>query len=206
MKLFGNRRHGTGKFFALGLGFAALLGTSACDEDLLNPMAARQPKVQAYGPSDFYTDGMSMRQPPPGTVPRQRITGNKALTTGRQGTELVTTIPMKVDEPFMRLGQKRYNITCGTCHGPLGDGDSIVARQMSLKPPPSLMLFADRPVGYLFEVATQGHGLMAAYATELTVKERWAVVAYVKALQRSATATLAEAPPAERARLEKETP
>ncbi|HEY0713245.1 MAG TPA: cytochrome c [Polyangia bacterium] len=201
MKFPGNARTS----LAFGLGLTALVA-SGCDEDLLNPMAARQPKVGAYGPSDFYTDGMSMRQPPPGTVPRQRLTGNPGLTSGREGTNLVTTIPIKVDDALMRLGQKRYNITCGTCHGPLGDGDSIVARQMSLKPPPSLMLFADRPAGYIFEVATQGHGLMAAYAAEMTVKERWAVVAYVKALQRAATATLAEAPAADRARLEKETP
>jgi mono/diheme cytochrome c family protein len=77
---------------------------------------------------------------------------------------------------------------------------------MALKPPPSLMNFADRPVGYIFEVATFGHGLMASYAAELPIKERWAVVAYVRALQRSRTATLEQAPVAERTRLEKETP
>jgi len=183
----------------------ALLG-SGCDEDAINPMAARQPKVKYYDGSEFYQDGMAMREPPVGTVPRERITGNPGLTTGREGQNYVTTFPIKVDEPFMRLGQKRYNITCGTCHGPLGDGDSIVAKQMSLKPPPSLMDFADRPVGYLFEVATKGHGLMAAYATELPVPERWAVVAYVRALQTARTATLDRVPLAERGRLEKETP
>jgi mono/diheme cytochrome c family protein len=182
------------------------LGAAGCDEDALNPMAARQPKVRAYGPSDFYSDGIGMRAPPQGTVPRQRITGDAALTSGKQGANFVSAFPVKVDEALMKLGQKRYNITCGTCHGPAGDGDSIVARQMSLKPPPSLMLFADRPVGYIFEVATKGHGLMASYAAELPIKERWAVVAYVRALQRASTATLAEAPAEERARLEKEAP
>jgi mono/diheme cytochrome c family protein len=182
------------------------VGVTGCDEDTLNPMAARQARVNAYSGSDFYDDGLGMRQPPPGTVPRQRVTGNPGLSTGRQGPNFVTTFPVKVDEALLRLGQKRYNITCGTCHGPLGDGESIVAKQMALKPPPSLMDFANRPVGYIFEVATQGHGLMASYAAELTVKERWAVVAYVRALQRSRTATLAEAPAAERERLEKEAP
>jgi mono/diheme cytochrome c family protein len=146
---------------------------------------------------------MGMRQLPPGTVPRERITGDSGLTTGKVGANFVTSFPVKVDEPLLRLGQKRYNITCGTCHGPLGDGDSIVARQMALKAPPSLMNFADRPIGYIFEVATQGHGLMASYAAELPIKERWAVVAYVRALQRSRTATLEQAPVAERDRLEK---
>lgn len=190
----------------LGLGLTVLAGAAGCDEDLLNPMAARQPKLGPYAGSDFYADGMGMRQPPAGTVPRERITGNSALTSGRQGANLVTAFPVKIDEGMMRLGQKRYNITCGTCHGPLGDGDSIVARQMALKTPPSLMLFADRPVGYIYEVITKGHGLMASYAAELTVQERWAVVAYVKALQRSQMATLAEVPAADRAGLEKETP
>jgi mono/diheme cytochrome c family protein len=192
------------KLLVLGLvGLAALTG---CDEDAINPMAARQPRVSAYGVSDFYADGMGMRAPPEGTVPRQRITGNPAFTTGRDGAQLVTSFPIKVDEAFMRLGQRRYNITCGTCHGPLGDGDSIVASQMALKPPPSLMLFADRPVGYIFEVASKGHGLMAGYAAELSVPERWAVVAYVRALQNARSATLDRVPVAERARLEKETP
>jgi mono/diheme cytochrome c family protein len=182
------------------------LGGLGCDEDALNPMAARQPSIRPYGGSEFFSDGIGMRAPPPGTVPRQRITGDAALTSGKQGTAYVTNFPIKVDEALMRLGQKRYNITCGTCHGPAGDGVSIVARQMALKPPPALALFADRPIGYIFEVATKGHGLMASYAAELPIKERWAVVAYVRALQRARTATLAEAPPEDRARLEKEAP
>jgi hypothetical protein len=190
----------------LSLAVTVTVGVAGCDEDAINPMAARQPKVNPYSASDFYQDGMAMREPPVGTVPRQRITGNPGLTTGREGAGYVTTFPIKVDEGFMRLGQKRYNITCGTCHGPLGDGDSIVAKQMSLKPPPSLMDFADRPIGYIFEVATKGHGLMASYATELPVPERWAVVAYVRALQTARTATLDRVPLAERTRLEKETP
>jgi mono/diheme cytochrome c family protein len=198
------------KFQLAPLAVASLLAASftaaGCDEDALNPMSARQPRIAAYGGSDFYADGMGMRQLPPGTVPRERITGDSGLTSGKVGANFVTTFPVKVDEALLRLGQKRYNITCGTCHGPLGDGDSIVAKQMSLKAPPSLMTFADRPVGYIFEVATFGHGLMASYAAELPIKERWAVVAYVRALQRSRTATLEQAPVAERARLEKETP
>ena len=204
MKDLTNRLVRTVVFAGLALG--ALAPLAGCDEDAINPMAARQPRVNFYSGSDFYSDGLGMRAPPPGTVPRQRITGNPGFTTGREGKNYVTTFPIKVDDAFMRLGQKRYNITCGTCHGPLGDGDSIVARQMALKPPPSLMLFSDRPVGYIFEVASKGHGLMAHYAAELTVPERWAVVAYVRALQLSRSATLAEVPLARRAELEKETP
>jgi mono/diheme cytochrome c family protein len=187
---------------------AALIWVAAigCDEDTINPMAARQPRVSAYGGSDFYSDGMGMRSPPAGTVPRQRVTGNPGLTSGKQGKEYSNVFPLRLDEPLMRLGQKRYNVICATCHGPLGDGDSIVARQMSLRPPPSLMDYTNRPTGYLFEVITKGHGLMASYEAELPLPERWAVVAYVRALQVSRTATLDKAPLAERTRLEKETP
>jgi mono/diheme cytochrome c family protein len=191
------------------LSFALLLAavaTAGCDEDLINPMAHRQPKVNNYGPSDFFQDGIGMRAPPVGTVPRQRITGLPGATTGKEGTNYVTSFPIRVDEQLVRLGQRRYNITCGTCHGPLGDGDSIVGKQMALKPPPSLVDFKDRPIGYIFEVATKGHGLMASYAAELPVRERWAVVAYVKALQTARSATLDRAPVAERSRLEKESP
>jgi mono/diheme cytochrome c family protein len=188
----------------------ACLAVGACDEDAINPMAARQPRVNAYSPSAFYDDGLGMRHPPAGTVPRERVIGNPGLTTGKQataqGTAVLTTFPIRVDDTLIRIGQKRYNVICGTCHGPLGDGDSIVGRQMALRPPPSLVDYASRPVGYLFEVITKGHGLMANYAAELTVAERWAVVAYVRALQLSRTATLDRAPLAERARLEKEAP
>jgi mono/diheme cytochrome c family protein len=169
-------------------------------------MAARQPRVGAYSPSEFYSDGMGMREPPQGTVPRQRITGNPGMTSGKQGAVYTNVFPMRVDEALLRVGQKRYDIICGTCHGPLGDGDSIVARQMSLRPPPSLIDYANRPTGYVYEVISKGHGLMASYAAELTVPERWAVVAYVRALQISRSATLDKAPLAERTRLEKETP
>jgi mono/diheme cytochrome c family protein len=169
-------------------------------------MAHRQEKVGSYSHSDFYQDGIAMRAPPAGTVPRQRITGLPGATSGKEGNNYVTSFPIRVDEQLLRLGQRRYNITCGTCHGPLGDGDSIVGRQMALKPPPNLVDFKDRPIGYIFEVATKGHGLMASYAAELPVRERWAVVAYVRALQAARSATLDRAPVAERSRLEKESP
>jgi mono/diheme cytochrome c family protein len=177
---------------------------------MINPMAGRQPRVGNYSPSDFYSDGLGMREPPVGTVPRQRIIGGAMLTIGKEGigkdAVYTTTFPVRLDEQMLKLGQKRFTIICATCHGPLGDGDSIVARQMALRPPPSLIDYANRPVGYLFEVVSKGHGLMANYAAELPVPERWAVVAYVRALQIARTATLDKAPLAERSRLEKETP
>jgi hypothetical protein len=190
-------------------GFAA----TACDENILDPMADRQRKALRYKQSSFYDDGLSMRAPPAGTVPRERITLNPRLTTGREpdgpmqpnGEPLpvyATNIPVPLTRKLLDLGRKRYDITCGTCHGVLGDGDSIVARQMSLRPPPSLHKYVDRPAGYIYEVATKGFGMMASYAAELTVEERWAVVAYIRALQLSQMTAAAELPPAERQKIE----
>jgi hypothetical protein len=193
--------------------FALVLGASACDENILDPMADNQPKANRYRESKFYADGQTMQAPPAGAVPRERITLNPRLTTGREpdgpiqtnGEPLpmyVTTIPMPMTRKLLDLGRKRYDITCGTCHGMLGDGDSIVARQMALRPPPSLHRYTDRPAGYLYEVITKGFGMMASYAAELTIEERWAIVAYVRALQLSQGTPAVELPADVRQRLE----
>jgi mono/diheme cytochrome c family protein len=184
--------------------FVVLL--AGCDEDLLNPMSARQEKVGNYSVSEFYDDKLAMREPPAGTVPRERFVRNEAFTTGKTTASsgeasYVTTFPLRVDRPLLELGRRRFDIICATCHGPVGDGDSIVARQMALRPPPSLHNYSNRAPGYIFEVITKGFGLMASYAAEIPVRERWAVVAYVRALQISQASPLDMAPPEERARL-----
>ena len=189
------------------------VAASACDENILDQMADSQPKANRYRESSFYEDGLTMKAPPQGTVPRERITLNPRLTTGREpdgpiqtnGEPLpvyVKTIPVPVTRKLLEVGRKRYDITCGTCHGPLGDGDSIVARQMALRPPPSLHRYTERPAGYIYEVATKGFGMMASYAAELTVEERWAVVAYIRALQLSQGMAATDLSPAERQQVE----
>jgi mono/diheme cytochrome c family protein len=194
----------TGRLLTCVLALAAV-SLAACDENLLNPMADRQPRAKRYNESKFWDDGLTMRAPPAGTVPRERITLNPRLTTGREADgqlqsngeplpQYVTTIPVPMTRKLLDLGRKRYDITCGTCHGPLGDGDSIVARQMALRPPPSLHKYVDKPAGYFYEVIVKGFGMMASYAAELTVEERWAVVAYVRALQLSQAAPAAQLP------------
>lgn len=207
-------RFGLGVLSLLGLG---LVGTG-CDEHVFNPMADSQPRARAYRESAFYANGSTMQAPPAGTVPRERKVMNVALTSGTMGPtgvyaqnaeeirQYVTKVPLPVTAELMALGRKRYDITCGTCHGPAGDGKSIVGSQMALRPPPSLVTanYIAKPVGYLFEVATKGFGMMASYEAELTVEERWAVVAYIRALQRSQAAPLEAAPPEVRARLEQE--
>jgi mono/diheme cytochrome c family protein len=185
----------------------ALGALAGCSEQTLDPMADhQQPRERAYRPSNFYETGLVMQAPPAGTVPRERRTMNPTLTAGISGytgqwgqngeriVRYASRIPVPVTPELMALGRKRFDITCATCHGPLGDGDSIVATQMSLRPPPSLHKYADRAPGYIFEVATHGFGMMASYAAELTVEERWAVVAYIRALQVSQNVPATELP------------
>lgn len=198
----------------LPLAAALVALTAGCiDENILDQMADDQPKANRYRESKFYADGLTMQAPPAGTVPRERITLNAVVTTGREGDGPIQTngeplpvyaktVPIPVTRKLLDLGRKRYDITCGTCHGPLGDGDSIVATQMSLRPPPSLHRYIDKPAGYIYEVATKGFGMMASYAAELTVEERWAVVAYIRALQLSQNTPAAELPPAVRQQLD----
>jgi mono/diheme cytochrome c family protein len=192
-----------------------LVGVAACDENILDPMADRQPKAIRYKESRFFADGLSMRAAPEGTVPRERITLNPRLTTGREADgpmqmnaeplpNYVTTVPIPLSRKLLDLGRKRFDITCGTCHGPLADGKSIVGSQMALRPPPSLIdaKYVVKPAGYFFEVATKGFGMMASYAAELSVEERWAVVAYLRALQLSQTTAVGSLPADIRQQLE----
>ena len=205
----------TARAFQLPLAAAlvALTGSACIDENILDQMADNQPKANRYRESNFFANGLTMQAPPEGTVPRERITLNAVVTTGREGDGPIQTngeplpvyaktVPIPVTRKLLDIGRKRYDITCGTCHGPLGDGDSIVARQMALRPPPSLHRYTEKPAGYIYEVATKGFGLMASYAGELTVEERWAVVAYIRALQLSQSTAAADLPPAVRTQLE----
>jgi len=197
------------------LTFVLGLAAAGCDENILDPMADRQQKSIRYKESSFYADGLSMRAAPEGTVPRERITLNPRLTAGREPDgpiqpnmeplpNYVATVPLPMSRKLLDLGRKRFDITCATCHGPLADGKSIVATQMSLRPPPSLQdpKFVAKPAGYIYEVITKGFGLMASYAAELSVEERWSVIAYLRALQLSQNTPVGALPPEIRQQLE----
>lgn len=179
------------------------LTTAACD--VLDPMMVQQ-KVKPYRPSDFYADGLPMRPAPEGTVAREDVLA-PGLATGLSpdGTPL-SRIPVPVTRATLALGRKRFEVVCAVCHGLVGDGDSLVARNMSLRPPPSLHLKVQNPDGWFFRVVSEGFGVMPSYASHLTVEERWAVVAYLRALQLSQRARLDQIPADERARLQGEKP
>ena len=143
---------------------AAALALTACPR--LDPMQ-RQAKVKAYQPSAFYPDGLGMRDPPAGTIPYHDLV-DPAVTTGlgADGKPLAVS-PLPFDEALLARGKSRFEVNCAVCHGVLGDGQSQVALNMSLRPPPSLHLYRDRPDGFIFQVITErlrAHALLRALA------------------------------------------
>jgi mono/diheme cytochrome c family protein len=179
----------------------ALLALTACPR--LDPMQ-RQQKYKAYQASEATADGLAMRAPPAGTVPYQAsVDPVVTLGVGPDGLP-VRDVPIPVTAALLARGRARFDVTCAVCHGVLGDGESQVALNMSLRRPPSLHAYRDVADGYIFRVASNGFGLMPSYALELSAEDRWAVVAYVRALQLSQHASLEQVPPDARERLERE--
>ena len=141
------------------LAFALL---AACgDTTIVDPME-RQPKARAFAANPFFEDGRAMRQPPPGTVPRERIVQNPALTRGQVGDKDVTEIPVRLTRALLDLGHRKFDIYCATCHGLVGDGRSPVAANMALRLPPDLHDRAGMAAGHYFQVIANGFGLMPA--------------------------------------------
>jgi len=165
-----------------------------------------QPRYKAYKKSEFFSDKRASRDMPEGTVARGQLRDNKAFYTGKidnpsttpvettttaTGNTLVTSFPNDIDEfpvpvtkELVDRGQDRYNIYCIVCHGPVGNGDGMIVRRGFVKPP---TYHDDRlrnaPVGHFFDVMTNGWGRMSSYAAQITPADRWAIVAYIRALQ-----------------------
>ncbi len=164
---------------------------------------AKQPKVKTQTANPLFADGRAMRPPVPGTVARGDLDGDEAYRTGRAGDGWVTAFPLQVTEQLMRRGQERFDIYCVPCHGLAGYGDGPVAKradalQEGTWTPPSSYhtdLVRGRPVGQLFNTITNGIRNMAAYGPQIPVADRWAIVLYVRALQRSQDASVADVPP-----------
>lgn len=186
----------------LALGWVAL---AACDaEENLVPLdwslnrMLDQARYTDFKEGRAFRDGKVLQHPPSGTVPRERVLGPTRFTLGlEEGGGFTQDIPIQLNEDILAAGRLRYERICGNCHGTLGDGVSEVANKMPLIKPvsfhdPSVRAF---PAGKIFQVATFGYGLMPSFAYALTTEERWAVVAYIRALQLSQNATLGELPP-----------
>lgn len=170
----------------------------------------QQPKFKTQQPNALFADGRASRAPVPGAVAWGRLEADDALHRGIAGDAWVTEFPMAVTEDRLARGKERYDIFCSPCHGLSGYGDGIIAKradrlQEGTWVPPSSYhtdLVRGRPVGHLFNTATHGIRNMAGYGSQISDEDRWAIVMYVRALQRSQSATLGDVPASERAKLQ----
>jgi len=180
---------------------AALLAVLLAGCNVLDPMMVQE-KQKPYRPSDHWPDGIGMRAPPPGTVAAAAFQPEDLAAGIAEDGRPLGRIPVKITPELLALGRKKFEVNCAVCHGLLGDGDSLVAKNMAQRPPPSLHQRVMLEDGHYYQVITSGFGIMPSYASALTVEERWAVVGYVRALQLSQRARLDQAPPDVRTTLE----
>lgn len=166
-----------------------------------------QPKYEPLERSTFFGDERSARPIVEGTVARGHLRDNPEYFTGKTGPTFVTAFPLEVTDDLIQRGQERYQIFCTPCHSPLGDGLGMVVRR-GFKRPPSFHIdrLRQSPPGYFYDVMTNGFGAMSSYAEQVPVKDRWAIAAYVRALQLSQHATIDDVPADKRQQLEAEKP
>jgi mono/diheme cytochrome c family protein len=177
-----------------GIGLAGLLALSGCRQDMHN-----QPKFIPLRESDFFADHRSERPLVEGTVAHGELEGNDLLSTGMVNGELASVFPFPVTGDVMRRGQERFDIFCAPCHARTGNGDGMIVRR-GFRAPPSLHVdrLRQAPVGHFFDVITNGFGAMPDYRAQVPVRDRWAIVAYIRALQASTAAGIADVPPERR--------
>jgi hypothetical protein len=163
------------------------------------------PLYRTFQESGFFSNGTSARPLPAGTVPQERER-NTHLVKGTVNGQPASTFPFPVTLQVLERGQERFDIFCTPCHDHLGTGRGMAVLRGFRKPPPSFHTDALRaaPPGYFFDVITHGSGLMPSYAFQIPARDRWAIVAYVRALQLSWNESAANIPPDELKRLEAE--
>ena len=178
--------------------FLGLFITTGCRQDMQD-----QPKMKPYRGTTFFADKLSARQPIEGTVPRgflrtdtEFFTGKKSGTTGQQQAAVpgqdnsfpddIDYFPIPITEEVVERGRSRYDIFCSACHGLTGNGDGMIVRRGFRR---AASFNDDRlrqaPVGHFFDAVTNGWGAMPSYASQIPVQDRWAIVAYIRALQES---------------------
>jgi hypothetical protein len=162
----------------------------------------RQPKYDPLEPSAFFADGMSARPRVPGTVARGEVSNNPFMDSGKIDGQDGDGFPMPVTAQILNRGHERFNIYCSECHGRVGDGNGMIPSR-GFRRPPSFHTEALRnaKTGHFFDVMTNGFGAMPPYAVQVPVADRWAIIAYIRALQLSQNGTINDVPADERAKL-----
>jgi mono/diheme cytochrome c family protein len=179
------------------IGLFVCATAAGCRQDMHD-----QPKFVPLRQSTFFSDGRSARPVIEGTVARGQLRDDTLRYTGKEDGADATMFPFPVDARVMARGEERFNIFCTPCHGRTGAGDGMVARR-GYRAPPSLHLDRLRaaPVGHYFDVITNGFGAMPDYAAQVSADDRWAIIAYIRALQLSQHASLSDVPADQQERL-----
>ncbi|MFQ5452688.1 MAG: c-type cytochrome [Candidatus Zixiibacteriota bacterium] len=164
----------------------------------LNPNMDNQPKYRPQAESNFFEDGATMRLPVAGTVARGELRDNYEFYAGKNWKgNFINDFPdtVKLDMQLIKRGQERFNIYCSPCHSRVGDGKGIMVSHGYL-PPPTFHQerLIKMPNGQLFDIITNGVRNMPAYRFQVPVADRWAIISYIRALQRSQTATIDDVP------------
>jgi mono/diheme cytochrome c family protein len=168
----------------------ALVTLAGCRQDMHN-----QPKYKPLRESDFYADRRSARPLVEGTVARGDLQQDSYYYTGKVNGQPGNELPMPVTKELLDRGEERYNVFCSPCHSRVGDGNGMIV-QRGFKQPPSY--HSDRlrraPIGHFYDVITNGFGAMSEYKSQVPVADRWAIAAYIRALQLSQNASRADVP------------
>ena len=165
------------------------------------------PRYEPLEASTFFADGRGSRMLVANTVARGMLREDDHLYQGKIDGELTDLFPMPVTVELMARGQERFDVFCSPCHGRTGQGNGMVV-QRGFRAPPSYheARLREAPAGYFFDVMTHGFGAMSDYAAQIPVNDRWAIAAYIRALQRSQEATIDDVPVALRATLDEPAP
>ena len=195
--MFLSRPRPTAVLRALFLG-CLLAAVTACRQDMHD-----QPKLEAYEKSDFFEDGRAMREIPEGTVARGQLNEDELLYTGKVNGTISEEMPFPATREVLQRGRERFNVYCTPCHGLSAMGNGMVV-QRGFRPPPSLHAEPQRsrPLGHYFDVMTNGFGAMPDYRAQVLPRDRWAIAAYIRALQLSQRATVEDVPANRRGELD----
>ena len=176
----------------------ACLALAACRQDMHDA-----PRYEPLEASTFFANGAASRLPVANTVARGQLNQDRHLFEGVVDGAPAEAFPMAVTAEVMARGQERFNVFCSPCHGRTGQGNGMIV-QRGFRQPPSFhdQRLVDAPVGYYFDVMTNGFGAMQDYRSQVPVADRWAIAAYIRALQASRRGTIDDVPAEQRGALE----
>lgn len=182
----------------MAVSLVVVLSLSACQQKMAN-----QPRYDPLEASDFFEDGMAARPRIEGTVARGDLVGDPFLATGKINGQVADGYPFAITAEVIDRGQTRYDIFCSECHGRVGDGNGMIPARGYRRPPSfHTEQLRNQTTGHFFDVMTNGFGAMPPYGTMISTRDRWAIVAYIRALQLSQHATVADVPAGDRAKLD----